>query len=161
MASHRNIRAKNMNVRPIKTADVPALIELRGRTRENAILPERLRALGITPESVARQLATTHRGWLCEEEGRIAGFAIGDGATGELWVIAVLPEFEGRGIGSRLLSLVEEWLWSLAWKEIWLWTSADERLRAFAFYTAQGWCKHELKDGNLYLRKRRPGAENS
>src|SRR6266436_380608 len=30
---------------------------------------------------------------------------------GRSGVIAVLPEFEGRGIGSKLLKLVESWLW--------------------------------------------------
>ena len=122
-------------------------------TRENAISPEGLRALGITPEAVVQKLSTSHRGWLCEVNQRIVGFAIGDGATGELWVIAVLPEFEGRRIGSRLLLLVEDWLWSLSWEEIWLWTSVDERMRAFAFYIAHGWRKCEIRGGVLHMRK--------
>jgi GNAT superfamily N-acetyltransferase len=102
------------------------------------------------------KLRTTHRGWSCEVEGRIVGFAIGDGKSGELWVIAVLPAFEGRGIGSRLLLLVEDWLWSLGWERIWLWTSTDERLRAFSFYVRHGWLESEIKDGALYMRKKRP-----
>ncbi len=96
-----------MNYRKIESNDVPDLIALRGKTRENAISAEQLAALGITPARVIDYLRTTHQGWLCAVEGTIVGFAIGDGSTGELWVIAVLPDFEGRGIGSRLLSLVE------------------------------------------------------
>lgn len=147
-----------MKVRRIQAADVPSLIEVRGHTRENAISAEGLQAMGVTPDTIIHLLSTTHRGWLCEEDGRIVGFAIGDGATGELWVLAVLSAFEGRGIGSRLHSLVEEWLWSLSWREIWLWTSTDERRRAFAFYLAKGWQKREAKDGKLYLRKENPTA---
>ena len=102
-----------MNLRPIESSDIDSIISIRGRTRENAISEEGLRRLGITADVVAEKPRTTHRGWLCEDGKRIVGFAIGDGTSGELWVIAVLPEFEGRGVGSRLLNRVEEWLWSL------------------------------------------------
>jgi GNAT superfamily N-acetyltransferase len=145
-----------MKVRPIEAGDIVSLLHLRGLTRENAISGEGLRALGITSETVAEKLRTTHRGWLCEVAGEIVGFAIGDGGTGELWVIAVLPTFEGHGVGSRLLCLVEDWLWSLEWEELWLWTSTDENLRAYSFYIGHGWRKSELKDGVLYLRKKKP-----
>jgi ribosomal protein S18 acetylase RimI-like enzyme len=33
-----------------------------------------------------------------------------DRATGEILVIAVLPECEGKGGGRRLMTLAEEWL---------------------------------------------------
>jgi ribosomal protein S18 acetylase RimI-like enzyme len=33
-----------------------------------------------------------------------------NGKTGEFWVIAVLPDYEMRGIGSKLLLLAEDWL---------------------------------------------------
>ena len=145
-----------MNLRPIESDDIDEIISIRGRTRQNAISEESLVALGITADVVAEKLRTTHRGWLCEDGKTIAGFAIGDGTTGELWVIAVLPEFERRGVGSRLLNVVEEWLWSVGNDELWLWTSTDEGLRAFSFYVGRGWRKGEVKDGALYMRKQRP-----
>lgn len=145
-----------MNFRPIESRDLPGIIEVRASTRENHLSREALRQLGVTEESTVELLRTTHRGWLCEEEGRIVGFSIGDGKTGELWVIAVLPEFEGRGVGSRLLQSVEAWLWSLDWPELWLWTSPDRQKRAFMFYQKHGWLVSELKDGMLYMKKRRP-----
>jgi GNAT superfamily N-acetyltransferase len=37
----------------------------------------------------------------------------GDGETCEILVLAVLPEYEGRGIGSKLLAHVVEWLRSV------------------------------------------------
>lgn len=153
-----------MNFRPIEPADLPEMIEVRGSTRENPLSREALRQLGITEESTARLLRTSHRGWLCEENGRIVGFSIGDAKTGELWVIAVLPGFEGKGVGSRLLQSVEAWLWSHGWNELWLWTSPDRQKRAFTFYQKHGWLVSELKDGKLYLRKKRPlqrTADNS
>ena len=135
------------------------MIELRESTRVNPFSREARRQIGITEESTAERLRTTHRGWLCEEEGRVVGFAIGDGKTGELWVIAVLPEFEGRAVGLRLLDAVEGWLWSLGWQELWLWTSPDQKKRAFTFYLKRGWGVSELKEGMLFMKKKRPTPE--
>lgn len=139
----------------IESNDLGAVIEVRAATRENAFSREALRQIGVTEESVAEMLRTTHRGWLCEDEGRIVSFAIGDGKTGELWVIAVLPEFEGRRIGSQLLATVEAWLFSLGWQKLWLWTSADPKLRAFSFYSKRGWLVSESKGDVVYLGKSR------
>jgi GNAT superfamily N-acetyltransferase len=144
---------KAMNFRLIEPKDLSEIIEVRASTRENPFSRAALRNLGITEESTAELPRTTHRGWLCEEKGKIVGFAIGDGKTGELWVIAVRPDFEGRGAGKRLIELVEEWLWSLGWQELWLWTSPDRHLRAFGFYLKRGWRVSDLKDGMLYMKK--------
>lgn len=144
-----------MILRTIEPADAPALIELRGRTRENALSAETLAQMGITAESVAARLRSTHRGWLCEVDRCLAGFAMGDRQSGELWVIAVAPEFEGRGIGSQLLAAVERWLWSCGWEALWLWTDVDESRRAYSFYLRHGWVKTEVKEGALYMRKER------
>ena len=96
--------------RGIELADIASLFEVRVRTWHNERGAEELKELGITPDSVAVRLRETHRGWLCESDGHVVGFAIGNRADGELWVIAVLPEFENRGIGRHLLSKVEDWL---------------------------------------------------
>lgn len=146
-----------MTYRLIEEKDLAALIELRASTRENSFSREALGQIGVTEESVAAMLKTTHRGWLCEEGGRAVGFAMGDEETGELWVIAVLPDVEGRGIGSHLLALVEEWLWSCGWRELWLWTSADPRKRAYTFYLKHGWVVFETKGEMLSMKKKRPG----
>jgi ribosomal protein S18 acetylase RimI-like enzyme len=145
-----------MTLRIIEAADLPELFDLRALTRENPYSREALRQIGITEESAAAALRTTNRGWLCESDGVKAGFAIGDGKTGEMCVIAVSPSFEGRGVGSRLLLAVETWLFSKGWKEIWLWTSTDTQKRAFTFYTRRGWKVSETKEDILYLRKMAP-----
>jgi GNAT superfamily N-acetyltransferase len=147
-----------MKFRLIEPEDIAETIDVRAASRESSFSREELRQLGITEESTGKLLSTTHRGFLCEEEDRIVGVAMGDGETGELWVIAVLPEYEGRGVGSQLLALVEEWLWSLGWKEIWLWTSSDPMKRASHFYLNRGWYIHETKGGILYMKKDRPAT---
>src|SRR5258705_8572345 len=91
----------------------PSLFDVRGATRENAISRERLAALGITPTSVAEHLAAgATRGWVCVSESRIVGFCIGELATGEVLVLAVLAHVEGGGIRTTPPSLVRGWVWA-------------------------------------------------
>ncbi len=66
--------------------------------------------MGITHDSVLRLMEDTHRGFLAKSDGEFVGFAMGDKSSGELWVIAVLEEYENRGIGRALMELVEGWL---------------------------------------------------
>jgi ribosomal protein S18 acetylase RimI-like enzyme len=142
-----------MMIRAIEQKDISALFDLRAATRENPYSRVELRDIGITEESVAANLCKAHRGWVCELDGKIAGFVIGDCSTGELWVIAVLPEFEGQGVGSRLLITVETWLYSAGCREFWLRTSADQRKRAFGFYTSHGWQVSAIDGGVVYMKK--------
>ncbi|MBN1844557.1 MAG: GNAT family N-acetyltransferase [Sedimentisphaerales bacterium] len=145
-----------MKFRQILETDIPALLAIRSATRQNAIPPERLAAMGITTSSVRDMLQTTHHGWLCEDGGRVVGFAIGNGRTGEMWVIAILPDYEGRGIGGRLLRLVEDWLWHRGWRRIWLTTDTDTRLRAYGFYRQQGWIDDGVRKNLRHLIKFAP-----
>jgi len=148
-----------MDIRQITDADVAGLFPVRVATRENALSLEELAGFGITEESVRGMLeADSHRGWLWEEAGRIVGFAMGNRENGEMWVIALLPAFEGRGIGAQLITRVEDWLWSEGWSEIWLTTDIDPALRAYGFYRKQGWVDHEIRDGLRYMKKLNPAG---
>jgi GNAT superfamily N-acetyltransferase len=113
-------------------------------TRENTYTMDGLDRLGITEASVTDMIKTTHRGWLCEVDKQVVGFAIGNRKNGEMWVIGVLPEYEGKGVGKELLIRVEDWLWSEGWNEIWLTTDIDPSLRAYGFYRSQGWMDNEI-----------------
>ncbi len=142
-----------MTFREIQIEDVPALFGVRTSTTENAFSLEELQTAGITERSVSIMLQSTHKGWLCEVNQQVVGFSIGNIATGELWVIAVLPEFEGRGIGSKILSLTEQLLWSSGLEELWLVTSVDRSLRAYSFYHSHGWEDGEVTDEGLRMKK--------
>ena len=126
--------------RALRGGDIEEIFDVRGATRENAVSRERLAAMGITPASVAEHLAAgATRGWVCSCESRIVGFCIGQSATGEVLVLAVLPEFEGRGIGKTLLSLAVGWLRSFRPTRVWLGASADPNTRSYGFYRSLGW----------------------
>jgi GNAT superfamily N-acetyltransferase len=140
-----------MRFRKMTGADIPALFDLRPRTRENALTVEQLRRLGITPQSVAESLAQTTRGWVCEDEGRLAGFSMADRATDELLVIAVLPEYEGQGVGGRLMARAEDWLAASGCTRAWLTTDVDTALRAYGFYRQRGWTDWKLERGLRWM----------
>jgi len=142
-----------MNFREITKNDIPALFAVRVATHENRLTVEELTSLGITEETVKEKLAGTYKGWLCEVENLVTGFAMGDRATGELWVIAVLPEYIGKGIGSSLLRKVEEWLKEKGCSRLWLTTDIDRNLKSYSFYRDHGWKDDYIEGGMRYMTK--------
>jgi GNAT superfamily N-acetyltransferase len=142
-----------VSIRPITAADIPALFHVRPRTRENALTLEELRALGITPDSVARWLQGSTSGWLWETAaGEVVGFCMADRSDGELQVIALLPEYEGRGIGGQLMQQAEDWLARSGCSRAWLTTDEDPGLRAYGFYRHRGWTDWKLERGLRYMQ---------
>ncbi len=144
--------------REIKPEDIPAIFDVRIATWHNPNGREELTRMGITHESVREKMKDSHRGWLCDVDGKAVGFAMGNRRTGEMWVIAVLREYEGKGIGKQLLDSVENWLRGEGWTEIWLTTDTDEAFRAVGFYRRQGWEDWKIEGGNRFMRKRFPCA---
>lgn len=129
-----------LTVRETWPDDIDGMFSVRSRTRQNPASKELLAELGITPESTAADMESGRlRGWGCFHGDVLVGFCNGDGATGEVLVLAVLPEYEGKGIGFRLLAWVVEWLRSLGFEQPWLAASPDPGIRAHGFYRALGW----------------------
>ena len=128
-----------MNFREMTVADLPAVFLVRAAAKENPMpLISGLKFLGITVAGEAQKLQTTHRGFVCEDEGVIIGFVVGDGSTGELWVLSLWPEYEGKGIGRQLMILAQDWLFSKGWQKLWLTTGVIPS-RALALYQRLGW----------------------
>ena len=130
----------SLQFRPAAPADIAACLDLRGKTRENAISAERLAAVGITVASWADDVASgTLPGFVCTDEGAIAGYCFGDAASGEIVVLALLPAYESQGIGRRLLGLVVAQLSAAGHKRLFLGCSADPKTRSHGFYRHLGW----------------------
>ena len=120
--------------------DIAACIELRGRTRENAIPAERLRAMGITLESWTADVADgSLAGYVCMAGSTLAGYCFGARDTGEIVVLALLPQFESRGIGRALLELMVRDLEALGFERLFLGCSSDPATRSYGFYRHLGW----------------------
>ena len=120
--------------------DTPACIVLRGMTRENAFSIERLAALGITLESWQAAIADGGLpGHVATAAGRIVGYCFGERETGEIAVLALLPDYEDRGIGKTLLNLVIAEFKGLGFARLFLSCSADPAARSYGFYRHLGW----------------------
>jgi len=114
-----------MNFRKIEADDVPDLFKVRIATRENTMSMQALADMGITPESTIAALSENAAGWLCEIDSKIVGFSMGDKHTGEMLVVAVLPEYAKQGMGKRLVELIQGWLFSCGHKQLWLQENPD------------------------------------
>ena len=130
-------------------SDIPACIELRGKTRENAVSIERLRQLGVTEASWSAGVASGDLpGYACLERDRIVGYVFADKRTGEVVVLALRPEFEGQGIGKRLLGTIVSDLAKLGFRRLFLGCSADPKVRSYGFYRHLGWKPTGRLDSN-------------
>ncbi len=126
-------------LREMTPDDLAEVFEVRTATIENAISMEQLQQYGITIESLTIALQTDVKGWVDVASNKITGFVMGNSSTAELEVLAVLPEYDRRGIGAALLMQMQAWLFSNGHKRIWLKTTPDKSLRAYGFYQHFGW----------------------
>lgn len=121
-------------------ADAPECVRLRGMTRENAVPEERLRAYGITAGSWAEDIMGGRLpGWVARSGGQLVGYCFGASETGEVMVLALLPQVEGKRLGKRLLQLVIEDLRSHGHNRLFLGCSPDPEVRSYGFYRHLGW----------------------
>jgi len=129
-----------LTYRQMRAEDVPAALAVRLSTNENAVTLDELKEdYSVTPQSMADELRSDASGWVCEDDGTPVGFSMGNGLNGEIAVVAVAPEYEGRGIGKTVLAHTQNWLFSLGYEEIWLLASPDPDIRATGFYEKLGW----------------------
>lgn len=129
-----------IHYRPARPDDAAACIDLRGRTRENAFSATQLAELGITADSWAEGIAQgDFIGHIAEDNGILVGYGFADRDSGEVLVLALLPDYEGRGIGQRLLQEVIELARAAGHGRLFLACSADPRSRSYGFYRHLGW----------------------
>lgn len=129
-------------------ADVPGIAHVRSSVVENLLTVEQLASRGITNASVATSLLTHAKGWVAERKGQIVAFSIADRASRSVFALFVLPEYEGRGLGGRLLDLALQWLWDNGADRVWL--STGPATKAARFYERRGWvCVGEEASGDV------------
>ena len=127
-------------IRAAEPADAAECLIVRGQTRQNPASEELLRSLGITKESWAENIRRgAVPGYVCLAGERIVGFCFGDRETGEIQVLAMLPEFEERGIGKKLLHRTCQMLAELGHTRLFLGCSPDPASRSHGFYRHLGW----------------------
>lgn len=122
-------------------ADAAACVDLRGRTRQNAVSAARLAAAGITVRSWGGDIASgALPGHVCTaDDGTIVGYCFGHRATGEVVVLALLPAFEARGVGKELLARTVADLAAFGHRRLFLGCARDAATRSHGFYRHLGW----------------------
>ncbi len=133
----------NTNAVMFRTArpeDVATCVLIRGQTRENAVSEAELNAAGITREFWAEGVKEGHfPGVVAEVHGQVVGYCFGASETGEIVVLALLPDVEGRGVGKVLLRQVMEVLRGLGHQRLFLGCNSDPAVRSHGFYRHLGW----------------------
>jgi len=104
--------------------------------------------MGITEDTWAADVRSDSLpGYVCCADDSIAGYCFGDKTSGEVVVLALLPAYEGRGIGRRLLGLVVEHLAEVGHERLFLGCAADPASRSHGFYRHLGWTSTGTFDG--------------
>ena len=133
-----------MHFREAIPADIPQLQVVRHLVKENILSDPAL----VTDEDCNNYLTNRGKGWVCEVENKIVGFAIADLSDHSVWALFIHPEFENKGIGKTLHQMMMKWYFSQTRKTVWLSTAAGTR--AEKFYLLQGWRQTGiLKNGEL------------
>jgi GNAT superfamily N-acetyltransferase len=91
----------------------------------------------VSDKDCEEYLTVRGKGWVCENEKKIVGFAIADLKDHNIWALFVLPEFAGKGIGKSLHNIMLKWYFTQTKERVWLSTAPNTK--AEKFYRMQGW----------------------
>jgi GNAT superfamily N-acetyltransferase len=122
-----------MQFREAQITDIPGIQVVRNAVKENRLSdPSK-----VTDQDCEDYMTKRGRGWVCEIDGKIAGFAIVDLLDQNVWALFVHPDHEGKGIGRKLHDEMLDWYFSKTTETIWLGTAPGTR--AENFYMCAGW----------------------
>ena len=122
-----------MNYREATISDIPGMQRVRNSVKENVLSDPSL----VTDKDYGEYLFKRGKGWVCEVDGEVVGFAIADLVDHNIWALFIDPPFEGKGIGKELHRLMMDWYFSQTKHHVWLGTAPASR--AEGFYRKMGW----------------------
>ncbi len=122
-----------MHIREAKIEDIPQIQVVRNSVKENILSNPNL----VTDADCETYMFSRGKGWVCEVEGQIVGFAIADLKEYNIWALFLHPEFEKKGIGRKLHDTMLDWYFSQTTETVWLGTAFHTR--AEQFYRKAGW----------------------
>ncbi len=122
-----------MIFREANVKDIPQIQIVRHLVKENVLSDPSL----VTDKDCEEYLSSRGKGWVCEINSKIAGFAIADLKEKNIWALFIDPLHERKGIGKQLHDLMVDWYFSETDHPVWL--STDSGTRAELFYRKAGW----------------------
>ncbi|MGH8816306.1 N-acetyltransferase family protein [Achromobacter pestifer] len=130
----------DITFRPAVADDAAACVTLRGMTRENAVTEAELADAGITSETWAAGIQEDlYPGFVALDGDKLAGYCFGHRDTGEIVVLALLPQYEGQGVGKTVLNLTADALRKRGHARLFLGCATDPAVRSYGFYRHLGW----------------------
>ena len=85
-------------------------------------------------------------GSVAEDDAALVGYCFGDMLSGEIMVLALLPAYEGRGLGRQLMTLTVDYLKLHGHSKQFLGCSSDPSHRSYGFYRRLGWLPTGTRD---------------
>lgn len=122
-----------MIFREAAIADIPQIQIVRNSVKENALSNPDL----VSDQDCETFITVRGKGWVCEIEEQIVGFAIADLKGNNIWALFLKPEFERKGIGRALHNIMLDWYFAQTKETVWLGTAFNTR--AEEFYRKAGW----------------------
>ena len=113
--------------------DIPQMAVVRNAVKENTLSNPAL----VTTEDYIEFMTVRGKGWVCEVDGQIVGFAIPDVVDNNIWALFLHTDFENRGIGRKLHNIMLDWYFAQGKTQVWLGTAPGTR--AEEFYRRSGW----------------------
>ncbi len=122
-----------MIFREAKIDDIPQMQIVRNSVKENQLSNPDV----VKDKDYEIYLTDNGKGWVCEIDNEIVGFAIVDLVENNIWALFVNPKFENQGIGKQLHNMMLNWYFEQTKTSVWLGTAPDTR--AEKFYRFSGW----------------------
>ena|SRR5258706_742264 len=123
----------SMLFRTALNADIPQIQFVRHSVKENTLSDP-----GLVPDKdVEDYINNRGKGWVCELNKTIVGFAIISVVDNNVWALFVQPAYDQKGIGRVLHNKMMDWYFSQT--SITAWLSTAPGTRAENFYRMAGW----------------------
>ncbi len=137
-----------MHIREATISDIPAIMDIRFSVTENVLANPDL----VTDADCAAYLTQRGKGWVCEIDDQVVGFAIVDFQENNVWALFVRPEYVEMGIGKKLHNIMLDAFFAQTEEVLWL--STEPGTRAEQFYRLQGWTEAGMKGEEVKFEMR-------
>lgn len=113
--------------------DIQQMQVVRNAVKENVLSnPDLIKDADYIPF-----ITVNGKGWVCEINEQVVGFAIVDLKENNIWALFVHPDFEAKRIGKQLHKTMMDWYFTQTKETVWL--STAPKSRAESFYRLNGW----------------------